>query len=607
MNESKVPFYFVTLQRINNLNSMKMKKFLLSGILLLSSMVGAKGAVDPNFHIYICFGQSNMEGAAQWETVDNYVDARFQMLATTDFTNPQRTKGNWYTATCPIVSPAGHLGPTDYFGRTMVAALPANVKIGVVAVAMGGSPIEMFDKDLYAAKLAANPTEWWAQLAKNYYGGNPYGRIIEMAKIAQQSGVIKGILLHQGCSNCGDPNWPNMVKKIYNDMLADLNLTAADVPLFVGETEYADMGGGCASHNAVVANIPTVIPTGHVVSAEGIPGNGQDAWHFSAAGYRIFGKRYAYKALEVMGLPKQKDASYTLPENLANFFGVSSISCDDVTVRVGGSKHLVVTGTFADGHKENLSKESTYSSSDFTVSADGTVTATQEKSGIVKVSYTDFTGQTHVLDVHVEANNLGPNHVLAVNNGTAGSNPWDKQIHCALSTPMVKGKTYVVKATVRADNGGDFGLWPIWSTSPNRDQWNNSADVQYLSSYGMTASYQDFTWEFVASFDHDRLQFVCGKTGGMVYMDDVSCMEKGGSTELVPNGNFESDDMTAWSVLGYTGQTIAITEDPTTDITHVQRDRVADNHYYTLDGCRLNGVPTQRGIYIVNGRKVIIK
>jgi hypothetical protein len=121
-----------------------------------------------------------------------------------------------------------------------------------------------------------------------------------MAKKAQEVGVIKGILLHQGCSNNGQEDWPDKVKKIYKDMLHDLGLRAKDVPIFVGETEYENMGGGCSWHNHVVAKIPEVIPTGHVVSAEGIPGNGTDPWHFSAAGYRTFGKRYAAKVLEVM-------------------------------------------------------------------------------------------------------------------------------------------------------------------------------------------------------------------------------------------------------------------------------------------------------------------
>ena len=283
---------------------------------LMACLTKANAEVDPNFYIYICFGQSNMEGNAQWEAEDvGNVDERFQMLATCDFDNPKRTLGNWYKAECPIVSPIGKLGPSDYFGRTMVERLP-DKKIGVIAVAMGGSPIEMFDKDLYEQKMKENPSEWWAQLARNYYGGNPYGRIIEMAKKAQQVGVIKGILLHQGESNNGDAKWPGMVKKIYKDMLHDLGLRASDVHIFVGETEYADMGGGCSWHNTVVAKIPEVIPTGHVVSAEGIPGNGVDPWHFSAAGYRTFGKRYAEKVLDVMNHPEDYTKYWTIDERL---------------------------------------------------------------------------------------------------------------------------------------------------------------------------------------------------------------------------------------------------------------------------------------------------
>ncbi len=282
-----------------------MKKIttLIMGAFMLMMSPDVKAQVDPNFHIYICFGQSNMEGNAQWEAQDmGNVDPRFKMLATCNFDNPKRTLGNWYTATCPIVSPQGKLGPTDYFGRTMVANLPSDYKIGVIAVAMGGSPIEMFDKDKYQQKLNENSNEWWAKLATWYYGGNPYGRIIQMANQAKQVGVIKGILLHQGCSNCGDPNWPDMVKKIYNDMLNDLGLNAEDVPLYVGEVEHkgdAPQSGGCEGHNVQVARIPSVIPTGHVVSAKYLPGNGVDPWHFSALGYRQLGKRYAQIALSV--------------------------------------------------------------------------------------------------------------------------------------------------------------------------------------------------------------------------------------------------------------------------------------------------------------------
>ena len=576
------------------------------GVLLATNFMAAKADVDPNFHIYLCFGQSNMEGNAQWEDVDNEVDLRFKMLATTNFDNPKRTMGNWYTANCPIVSPVGKLGPTDYFGRTMVAAMPTNVKIGVVAVAMGGSPIEMFDKDKYEQKLKENPTEWWAQLSKNYYGSNPYGRLIEMGKKAQESGVIKGILLHQGCSNCGNPEWPNMVKKIYNDMLADLNLNAEDVPLFVGETEYENMGGGCSSHNTVVAKIPSVIPTGHVVSAEGIPGNGTDAWHFSAAGYRTLGKRYAFEALKVMGKDIKANADYNMAENLKKFFTIESFeNSDDMTVRLGSTKRLVITGKFADGHTEPLTNDAVISSDDFTIE-DGVLKANEAKKGVISVSYTDFLGNKLQKDINVEVSDQGPNHVLVVDNGTAGSNSWDKQCNTMLNASMTVGKTYIVKAQIKADNPGECALWPIWTTSPNKNQWGGSTDVQYLAAVNLKSEFDEYTWKFTANYAIDKIQFAFGLIGGKVYFDDVSCVEEGNTTEMVINGDFESDDLSKWEVIGYNGQKMAIEEFGTTSgIKQITSNKPQSNVRYNLAGQAVD--ENYKGIIIQNGRKRVNK
>ena len=576
------------------------------GVLLATNFMAAKADVDPNFHIYLCFGQSNMEGNAQWEDVDNEVDSRFQMLATTNFDNPKRTMGNWYTANCPIVSPVGKLGPTDYFGRTMVAAMPTNVKIGVVAVAMGGSPIEMFDKDKYEQKLKENPTEWWAQLSKNYYGSNPYGRLIEMGKKAQESGVIKGILLHQGCSNCGNPEWPNMVNKIYNDMLADLNLNAEDVPLFVGETEYENMGGGCSSHNTVVAKIPSVIPTGHVVSAEGIPGNGTDAWHFSAAGYRTLGKRYAFEALKVMGKDIKANADYNMAENLKKFFTIESFeNSDDMTVRLGSTKRLVITGKFADGHTEPLTNDAVISSDDFTIE-DGVLKANEAKKGVISVSYTDFLGNKLQKNINVEVSDQGPNHVLVVDNGTAGANSWDKQCNTILNASMTVGKTYIVKAQIKADNPGECALWPIWTTSPNKNQWGGSTDVQYLAAVNLKSEFDEYTWKFTANYAIDKIQFAFGLIGGKVYFDDVSCVEEGTETDMVINGDFESDDLSKWEVIGYNGQKMAIEELGTTSgIKQITSNKPQSNVRYNLAGQAVD--ENYKGIIIQNGRKRVNK
>ncbi len=254
---------------------------------------------DPQFYVYLCFGQSNMEGNATPEAQDKTVDPRFQMMACVDFTSPKRKMGQWYDATPPLVRQGTGLGMADYFGRTMVANLPENVKVGVIDVALGGTKIEGFISEEVAGYIK-NEADW----LKNYfkaYNNDPYKRMVDMAKIAQQTGVIKGILLHQGESNNGQQDWPKKVKLIYDRLMEDLNLNPEDVPLFVGETVSQAAGGSCYHHNAVIAKVPTVIPNSYVISSAGCPQRG-DGLHFTAAGYRTMGKRYAQAALKVLGI-----------------------------------------------------------------------------------------------------------------------------------------------------------------------------------------------------------------------------------------------------------------------------------------------------------------
>ena len=378
-----------------------MKRLFLSFVLLAGWLLGAQAEVDPNFYIYLCFGQSNMEGNAQPQNVDKQgVDERFLMLATCDFSSPKRKMGEWYQATPPIVSPWGGLGMADYFGRTMVAALPKEVRVGVVDVAIGGIAIEGFMPDKIAGILAK--AESWQAERIRAYGSDPYKRLVDMAKKAQEVGVIKGILLHQGCSNNGDPNWPNMVKKIYNNMLADLNLSADSVPIFVGETLRQNQGGGCYAHNDVVAKIPSVIPTGHVVSSIDVPGNGQDAWHFSAPGYRTFGKRYAFEALKVMGKEPQMDPEYNMPDNLKKFFTLKSVG-NKIVGDPNKSKMIILSCTYNDGHTEKI-RDAVFTSTDYEVRNGNIVTLGDAgTSGTLTTTITDFTGEKHEVTITLEA------------------------------------------------------------------------------------------------------------------------------------------------------------------------------------------------------------
>ena len=89
-----------------------MKKFLLWGTLALWGM--GVSAQDPNFHIYLCFGQSNMEGNARIEPQDTAgVDGRFMVMAAVDCPDLNRTKGEWYRAVPPLARCHTGLTPAD--------------------------------------------------------------------------------------------------------------------------------------------------------------------------------------------------------------------------------------------------------------------------------------------------------------------------------------------------------------------------------------------------------------------------------------------------------------------------------------------------------------
>ena len=276
----------------------KMALFLAAVVLSFTATALAEGP-DPNFYIFLCFGQSNMEGYPRTiEAQDRTVDSRFQMMAAVNFTEPNRKKGNWYPAVPPLCRPSTGLCPADYFGRTMVANLPKNIRVGVINVSVAGCKIECFDKDNYQAYLASPGTAAWLRNIVKEYSGNPYQHLVDLAKIAQKDGVIKGILLHQGESNSGDKQWPTKVKKIYDDLMKDLNLKAEQVPLLAGEL---------VSGPGVVANLPAALPNSYAISSKGCESR-PDRLHFSSAGYRELGKRYAEKMLSLLGYEnKQPD------------------------------------------------------------------------------------------------------------------------------------------------------------------------------------------------------------------------------------------------------------------------------------------------------------
>jgi para-nitrobenzyl esterase len=273
----------------------KLILLLITGFLLFNNNASAQ---DPNFFVFLSFGQSNMEGPAIIEEQDKIVDERFRLLSSVDCPNLNRVMGTWYSAVPPLCRCNTKLSPADYFGRTMVENLPSNVRVGIINVSVAGSKIELFDKASYQTYMTT-VAPWMLNIIKEY-GGSPYDRLVEMAKIAQKQGVIKGILLHQGESNTGDTAWAAKTKKVYDDLLRDLNLPPNSLPLLAGETVNADQQGRTASMNQIIATLPQTIPTAVVVPSDGCTAAG-DHLHFNSAGIRKFGKRYAAKMLTALG------------------------------------------------------------------------------------------------------------------------------------------------------------------------------------------------------------------------------------------------------------------------------------------------------------------
>ncbi len=332
-----------------------MKKSILLRIVIMLASVGCwsqASAQDPNFHIYLCFGQSNMAGAGDIETQDETVDSRFQFMKPQDCASENEFAGKWYDAVPPLWGCSGGIGPSDYFGRTMAANRPAAVKIGVVVVGIPGCKIELFGKTGFAGQDTYNNVP-----AK--YNGSAYAWLLDLAKQAQKVGVIKGILLHQGESNTGDQAWPTKVKAVYDNLITDLGLDATQTPLLAGEMLYQNQGGVCYGHNSVIATLPNVLPNSHVISSSGLPG--KDVYHFNSAGNRALGVRYAEKMLAIQPLTPIPSVKITAPVATNSLVAPATITISaDASISTGSiTKVEFFNGTTKVG--EDVSSPYTYS------------------------------------------------------------------------------------------------------------------------------------------------------------------------------------------------------------------------------------------------------
>lgn len=236
-----------------------MKKTVISLVLFLMGI--SVNAQDQNYWIFLVIGQDNMIGKADAGTSTN-----------------------------------GFL--LDSFGKT-IAETAKGKRIGFVTVTLPVSPIIAFDKQNYR-NYVSNVTVESNKKALEKYDNNPYGKLVSMARSAQNKGVVKGILLQQDGIDNYNEAWLKRMRRIYYDIVGDLSLDSTKVSLLIGEVGRAEYGGKYAAANETYGKMHKVLQYSFVVSSANCP-LADNKIYYSKAGLENLGRKFAIKALQGIG------------------------------------------------------------------------------------------------------------------------------------------------------------------------------------------------------------------------------------------------------------------------------------------------------------------
>lgn len=238
-------------------------------LLFMSASSSAQQQVDDKFHLYLLIGQSNMAGRGpltpEYRNISN---PAVLML---------NKNNEWVLASHPLhfdKPKIAGVGPGLAFGLKMAEADP-QVKIGLIPCAVGGTAIE----------------SWEPGAVDRVTQKHPYDDMIERLREAMKSGVIKGIIWHQGEANSTPERSVEYLGKL--KVLIDRlrkETGNPDLPFVAGEL-------GTYRHNYRLINeqlnkLPKVVKNTAVASSEGLIHKG-DNTHFDAASATELGERFA--------------------------------------------------------------------------------------------------------------------------------------------------------------------------------------------------------------------------------------------------------------------------------------------------------------------------
>ncbi|MDD4590417.1 MAG: sialate O-acetylesterase [Parabacteroides sp.] len=235
-----------------------------------------EGKSDPNFHLYLLVGQSNMAGRGKIDLLSTPNNLRILMLT---------EKNEWMIAKDPLHFDKPKVigvGPGLSFAQEILAIeKDKDVRIGLIPCAVGGTSIDMW------------------QPGEDAYDGqyHPYDDTIERLHAAMQYGVVKGIVWHQGE---GDSNVEK--SKVYIEKLEKLITRFRDE---IGNQEIPFVAGELGHYrenykliNNELKKLPGTVPFSAVATSEELTHNG-DGTHLNSESARELGKRMAIEMMEL--------------------------------------------------------------------------------------------------------------------------------------------------------------------------------------------------------------------------------------------------------------------------------------------------------------------
>lgn len=252
-----------------------------SAVTLWASMAPAQNVPQEKsqFHLFLLVGQSNMAGRGPIDDEAVRSHPRVLMLD---------QSGRWVPAIDPLHFDKPKMvgvGLGKTFGKDYAEEHP-NVTVGLIPCAVGGSPIAAWEPGGFHDQTNTHP----------------YDDAIPRAKLAMQSGVLKGILWHQGESDSTSARASVYEEKLHALVARFRNELAAEkVPLVVGQMGQFDERPWSEARKLVDAahrEIPLRVPRTAFASSDSLTHKG-DQTHFDTKSYRELGHRFfqAYQGL----------------------------------------------------------------------------------------------------------------------------------------------------------------------------------------------------------------------------------------------------------------------------------------------------------------------